>query len=237
MRPLHLIALIFTLVLGAAPLAVQAQQTQQAQLPPGLLAAINSGNSGQIQQVILALSGGNPAVAATLANQVAARAEQLLATNPLAAVAAANAALNTVGQQQVQTGAPQQSLSVATIAARIFVNPNAQRVAPQEVAAGAAAAVRVVTNPAVYGASPQAAIGVMNNAYAAVTSPAVSRSVPGGAQNVASLLQQAAQNPTLRAIDSSISTTIQQVLATNGGTRNDNPVVYEPNPQETGTPS
>ncbi|GFZ92313.1 hypothetical protein GCM10011497_22870 [Elstera cyanobacteriorum] len=189
-----------------------AQASTQAALPPALQAAVNSGNAQQIQQAVQVLSGGNPQRAAVLAQQVVTRAEQILATNPQAAVNAAAAALQVVANLPVQTTAPSETLQTTVIAARIFVNPTAQRVAPETVANGAASAARIVTNPTVYQASPQAAIQVMANAYGTVSSPGITATNPNAQATVAQVLSQAAQANGLNAANQTNSAQIQQIL-------------------------
>lgn len=189
-----------------------AQASTQAALPPALQAAVNSGNAQQIQQAIQVLSGGNPQRAAVLAQQVVTRAEQILATNPQAAVNAAAAALQVVANLPVQTTAPSETLQTTVIAARIFVNPAAQRVAPETVANGAASAARIVSNPTVYQTSPQAAIQVMANAYGTVSSPGITATNPNAQATVAQVLSQAAQANGLNAANQTNSAQIQQIL-------------------------
>lgn len=189
-----------------------AQASTQAALPPALQAAVNGGNAQQIQQAIQVLSGGNPQRAAVLAQQVVTRAEQILATNPQAAVNAAAAALQVVANLPVQTTAPSETLQTTVIAARIFVNPAAQRVAPETVANGAASAARIVSNPTVYQTSPQAAIQVMANAYGTVSSPGITATNPNAQATVAQVLSQAAQANGLNAANQTNSAQIQQIL-------------------------
>lgn len=193
-----------------------AQASTQAALPPALQAAVNSGNAQAIQQAIQVLSGGNPQRAAVLAQQVVTRAEQILATNPQAAVNAAAAALQVVANLPVQTTAPSETLQTTVIAARIFVNPTAQRIAPETVANGAASAARIVSNPTVYQTSPQAAIQVMANAYGTVSSPGITATNPNAQATVAQVLSQAAQANGLNAANQTNSAQIQQILGQQG---------------------
>lgn len=197
-------------------------QLAQAQtlttLPPALRAAVNSGNTQAVQQAIQTLSGGNPQRAAQLAQQAVTAAEQLLATNPQAAVNAAAAAVQVVANLPVQTTAPSETLQTTVIAARIFVNPEAQRVAPDTVANGAASVTRIVTNPTVYQTSPQAAIQVMANAYTAVTSPTITAGNPNAQATVAQVLSQASQSGGLNAANQTNTTQIQQILGQQGDT-------------------
>lgn len=190
-----------------------AQAPTSTALPPALQAAVAGGNTQQIQQAIQTLSGGNPQRAAVLAQQVVTRAEQILATNPQAAVNAAAAAVQIVANLPVQTTAPAETLQTTVIAARIFVNPAAQRVAPETVANGATAVTRIVTNPTVYQTSPQAAIQVMANTYNAVTSPGVTAVNPNVQATVVQVLSQASQASSLNSANQTNTAQIQQILA------------------------
>ncbi|HEY1110854.1 MAG TPA: hypothetical protein VGE76_19530 [Opitutaceae bacterium] len=134
---------------------------QQATLPPALQAAVNSGNANSITQAINALSGGNPARRAQLAQQVVEAAERMLNANPRGAVVAAEAAVAAIGSATVQNSAPALANQVATTAARIFVSPAAQRVGGISPAA-VSAVQAVLANPTVSSANPTAALQAAN---------------------------------------------------------------------------
>ncbi len=206
------------LALPAPVLAQQGGQSAAAQgleqMPPALRAAVLSGNAQAIQQALATLSAGNPGRLATLAGQVIAAAERMLATNPAAAVQIAGAAVNSFQSAAIQQAAPQQAMQVMTIAARIFISPAAQAAAPILVAQYAQTVVQIASTPAVYQASPQGAMAVMANAYQAVSSPAVAAAVPSAAAAVSQAVTAAAQSPALNAINPAISAQATQILAT-----------------------
>ncbi|MGE4218220.1 MAG: hypothetical protein AB7G39_02135 [Alphaproteobacteria bacterium] len=189
-------------------------------------------------QAINVLSGGNPTTVAGLSAQVVAAAEQMLATNPQAAIEAAGAAVNAVGQLPVQNSAPNQVMTVVTTAARMLINPVAQQIAPQAVAQIAANTVQIVSNPTVYQSSPAAAIQVMSNSYTAVTNPTVTAAAPGAVANVTQLLNQASTSNNLNLANPSNAADIAAILANNTNTNlpDDNnspdqqPIVVEESP-------
>ncbi len=190
------------------------QQVAQAStaLPPALRAAINSGNPDAVTAAINTLSGGNPQRAATLAQQAVGLAEQLLATNPSAAVAVAGATVQIVAQLQIQNAAPPQVLETLTIAARIFVSPAAQRVAPDQVGQLSAQVTTIAANPVIYQASPQAAIAIMANAFQAATSPLVVAANPTVGAQITQTLVQASQAQSLGQANPTNSNQIAQIL-------------------------
>lgn len=219
-RAIAVSAVSLALLAGPVPLArdVLAQQAGAAnaalnQLPPALRAAVLSGNSAAITQAINVLAAGNPTQAATLANGVVNAAEQILATNPQAAVTAAAAAVSVVNALPVQTSAPQQVSATVTTAARIFIAPSAISVAPQIVAQGAVAITQIVSSPAVYAANPQAAINAMASAYQAVTNPIVASSAPAATQSVVNNLNTASANNQLNSANPTNNSQIAQILA------------------------
>jgi hypothetical protein len=184
-----------------------------AQLPPALRAALLAGNSNAIQQAIQTLSGGNATREANLAQQVAAVAEGLVQTNPQAALAAAQAAVNIVSNSPVQNSAPAAANNVAAIAARIVVRPEVIRVSPAQVAQVATRAVQVATAPVVYQANPTASIQVAANSYNAVNDPAVAAASPGAAQQVTSVISQASSNQSLNSSNSANAAQMNAILA------------------------
>ncbi|MEQ5777829.1 hypothetical protein J4E05_20055 [Thalassospira sp. NFXS8] len=183
-----------------------------AQLPPALRAALLAGNSNAIQQAIQTLSGGNATRAASLAQQVAAAAEGLVQTNPQAALAAAQAAVNVVSNNPVQTSAPAAANNVAAIAARIVVHPNVIQVAPAQVAQVATQAVQVATSPVVYQSNPTASIQVAANSYAAVTNSKVVSASPDAAQRVTLVIRQASANSELNGANQANSAQMSAIL-------------------------
>ncbi len=166
-RSLRSSLILITMVLAflAGSLGVAQAQTAQglAALPPALRAAVQSGNSNAITQAINTLSGGNSTTAATLAAQTIAVAEQLLSTNPTAALAVASAAVQVIQPSPVQQGAPPQTETVLATAARIFVNPAVTRALPEQAAALATATVQAaITNgsPTIIGTVSDSAVKV-----------------------------------------------------------------------------
>ncbi|MFD2264725.1 hypothetical protein ACFSM5_17605 [Lacibacterium aquatile] len=215
LRHSALVAFLASATFGSSVSVVLAQ-TAQIQLPPALQASVQSGNAQAIQQAIMTLSAGNPTQAANLAAAVVARAEQLLATNPQAAVAAAGAALDVVAALPVQTAGPQATLTTVTTAARIFAAPQAQQVAPQEVAQNTVKATQIVANPTVYSASPQAAIQAMSALYGVAQSAVLLANVPNLQANVVQLLSTASQSNALNSANAANNAQIQQILAQGG---------------------
>jgi dihydroxyacetone kinase-like predicted kinase len=195
-----------------------------AQVPPALRAAILSGNSNAIIAAINTLSAGNPTLAANLAAQTASFAESMIATNPQAAVSAAQAAVNIVSNGSVQNSAPAAANNVAAIAARIVVNPAAILVAPQQAAAVAVQAVQVATVPVVYQANPAASVQVATNSYTTVNNPAVMAASPTAAQQVTSTINQASSNPNLSGSNPSNASQMNSILVGQQTTTNQNPV-------------
>lgn len=180
--------------LTAGPLVAQAQQSvnqQQQVLPPALQAAINSGNAAAIAQVIATLSGGNPERAAQLAGQTMAAAERLLATNPAAAVAIANAAMNVISANP--TASMAQTSSAMSIAARIMVSPAVMQLAPQAAAQLATSTMAVAQNPVVQASLPTVSAAVTASVSTVSTNPSVVAAVPQVAQQLATAVQTVQQ--------------------------------------------
>ncbi|GGC11988.1 hypothetical protein GCM10011352_43060 [Marinobacterium zhoushanense] len=188
-------------------------QSAGTNLPPALQAAVMTGNPNAISQAISALSGGNPLRAASLAHAVTTAAEQMVATNPQAAISAVQAAVAVVNSQPVLSSAPQDALLVAVSASRIIVNPAVQQAAPQSVGTLAVQLSQLAATPSVYQANPNAAISIMANAYAAVSSPTVAAASTGAAQQVVSVLTTASTDPVLVAVSPSVAAQINTILA------------------------
>lgn len=242
------------LVAGTAPMLLapamaQAQQATQAaglnSLPPALRAAVTSGNGSVVTQVINTLSGGSPQRAAQLADQVIRVAEQMLSTNPQAAIAVAGAAVETVRNAPVQTSSPQQTQSVVTIAARIFVSPPAIQVAPIQAAALATNTLQVAitTNNSVLVASvaqsavstaeqivqndPAAAVQLASQSVQAVGQTQVTQAAPQQTMDVATaaariIVQPAVQQASPQTV-ASVAIAVTQAVT--------NPAVYQSSPQ------
>ncbi|OKH86990.1 hypothetical protein [Thalassospira sp. TSL5-1] len=215
LRSVGVAFLVSTAFVGAygTTTAFAQQSGVQNQLPPALRAALLSGNAGAIQQAIQVLSAGNPARQAELAQQVVAAAEQLVQSNPKAALAAAQVAVNVVSNGSVQTSAPASANNVAAIAARIIVNPNVIQAAPAQVAQVATQAVRVATSPVVYQANPTASVQVAANTHAAVNNPTVVAADPTALQQVSAVISQASANQSLNGSNSSNASQMNSILA------------------------
>jgi hypothetical protein len=241
--PSFLLASLLTL---AATSALPAQsKSETAPLPPALNAAILSGNSKAVTQVISTLSGGNPSIAASLASQVINAAERMVATNPGAALQAASAAVNVVKMTTVNTASPTQTASVLNAAARIFVNPGVQRTNPTaatELAlntvntaatidnadlASSIAAQAVGTAQAVAASDPASAALLASASIKVAQSTAVSANQPTQAAEIALVASRVIALPSVQksspVLSAEIAQSIVQVVT--------NPAVYQSSPQ------
>ncbi len=205
---------ILLLLCGATDTA----NAQTSTLPPALQAAINTGNQSAIERAIATLSGGNPVQAANLASEVANAGERLLFTNPMAAVAAESAAVNTVRSTAVQVAAPQDTQSALATAARVFVSPSLVSLMPDQVAQLAAATVQAAAttgNPTLIAAisaqaialaerlvavNPASAVALGYAAVQAVNQAPVLAAAPGNALEVAVSASRIIVNPDAQAV-------------------------------------
>ena len=219
-------ALALLMSLGSVPAMAQQQRQQAAgqgvnALPPALHAAVMSGNANQIRMAINTLSAGNAEQAASLASRVITAAESMLSVNPVAAVAAAQAAVGVFSQPAVAQTNPASALQTAATAARIMMSPAVQQTSPAAAGALSVAVLSLVANPAVYGANPQAAVLVARDAYQVATSPAVTAANPNVAQQAVQILSQMSQSQQLSALNPNNAAQLQAVLA-NRNPDNDN---------------
>lgn len=238
--------LLAALVALAATSPVPAQsKSEAAPLPPALKAALLSGNAKAVTQAIATLSGGNPERAATLAGQVMTAAENLVATNPRAALQAASAAVEIIKMGSVNKAAPSASASVLTAAARIFVNPQVQRINPSAATALALNTVNVAstlgnatlsasiasqavgTAQAVAATDPASAALLASAAIMVAQSPEVAAAQPAQAANIASVASRIIILPEVQRNSPSIAADIAQNIVRIVT----NPAVYQISPQ------
>lgn len=160
-------------------------------MPPALQAAIISGNGAAVAQAITTLSAGDTARTAELVRAALAAAEQLVESNPQAAIAVATSAMNVINNPVFITAAANDSaiagslLSSSVSAARIASNPAILSINPTLALQVASSASTVASIPAVANTNPQQAVTVVATARAVATSDAVIENVPASAQAAA----------------------------------------------------
>lgn len=195
---------------GGQSLSAMAQAKNEAPLPPALQAAVASGNSQAVSQAIATLSGGNPARAMALSENVIHAAERLLTTNPQAAVAAAAAALSS--SRTAAPANPAGNQDVITTAARIFVAPNAQRVAPDAsvaLATSVIAAASAANNPSLTANVSASAVNLAERTLA--TNPTAAVTLAGASVNAVKSQQVLSSSPA-QSLD--VVTTAARIIVT-----------------------
>lgn len=197
----------------------QAPSREQAQaLPPALQAALVSGNPQALDSALKTLSGGDPAKLVSLSERLIVAAEQILQTNPKAAIQAAAVAVNTIREQPVQQSSPPQAQNVITTAARIFISPIAEKTDPDRTAALANATVTAAQNSnntslvasiasqsislaeRILVVNPQMAIQMASASLKVVQNLTVQSTAPADAMQVASTASRIILNPEVQRV-------------------------------------